>query len=659
MTTMRGPHHFVVAYGVLVDIVVAAAAAAAVTSHTPSTTVSTTAATAEVTVNTTSVVSGDSVLVSWKDALRTLRPDVPLAELNDHPLYTEWLDVAPSGATAARTKPDGYAASAATASPLVMRVFAGPGTSSVRVVGGGDNSTFWLGQFSPAVTSLAGVTMTGDPTKHGQATEGTPPFTTPAPAKFISGTQLAAGEWAFIVTNSRQSVNWVLFEGSLTDATNFRPLALSPAVHFADAAHPAQLRLARTSSTDEMRVSWTATVASVAAGATTVQWGLAADALNRTANATAVSSYLAADLCGAPANNSGFHDPGLFFSAVLDLSGEPAAARLAGLDYFYRVGGDQVASVGWSPVYSFRAPKPAYPHASLSVLVAADMGETYEDGSQYHWEEPAAVNTTAGMAYFFAAPGNNRGSGSNSGSRVGSGSGNGGMDLVLHPGDLAYATGYESEWDRFMEQIQPIAARAPYMTGQGNHERDFPLSGNTIGSGDSGGECGVPTQSRFRMPVCLQPNTAPCIGTRAGPVSGTAADPTAVQPRGAAGPIGSPNDGWYSFEQGPVHFLHLNTEMNSTVASRQHAFVAADLAAVDRLATPWVVVLGHRQMYSGNCMEPQNDLGDLEPLLLQFKVDLAMWGHIHFAQQSCPMCVGWRRCLLLPPTSLFLCCCCC
>ena len=67
---------------------------------------------------------------------------------------------------------------------------------------------------------------------------------------------------------------------------------------------------------------------------------------------------------------------------------------------------------------------------------------------QYHWEEPAAVNTTEGIASLFAAPG--------------------GVDVVMHPGDLSYATGYESEWDRFVEQLQPIAAAAPYMTGQGN-----------------------------------------------------------------------------------------------------------------------------------------------------------------------------------------------
>ena len=41
----------------------------------------------------------------------------------------------------------------------------------------------------------------------------------------------------------------------------------------------------------------------------------------------------------------------------------------------------------------------------------------------------------------------------------------------------------------------------------------------------------------------------------------------------------------------------LNTEMSSLNGSRQHSFVEADLAAVDRTVTPWVFIVGHRQMY--------------------------------------------------------------
>ena len=162
----------------------------------------------------------------------------------------------------------------------------------------------------------------------------------------------------------------------------------------------------------------------------------------------------------------------------------------------------------------------------------------------------------------------------------------------------------------------------------------------TISINVSGVASGVPTQARFHMPTCPQPNTAPCVGAKA--------DPSAARPHSAVAlghgadvrrrrPVSSADDGWYSFEQGPVHFLMLHTEVSSAAGSRQFRFVDADLAAVDRNRTPWVVVLGHRQMYNGDVREPQNELGDLEPLLVHHKVDFVFAGHIHNAQLSCPM----------------------
>lgn len=527
------------------------------------------------TVNTTSVKSGDVVRVSWASVLSNEQ----LATLPE--MRTAWVadDAQPSESHVEKV---------------------------CRVVGdGASTGSYWVGQFSPPVSSLDSVVMTGDPAKGAGAkvTEGTPPFTTPAPVKFISGSQLSQGAFSFVVTNMRQSINWVLFRGSLTNASNFEAIALSPAVDFSDVDAVSHVRLARMSSTEQIRVSWT--VPEGSCGDCSVQWGRSQDALHRTSQHPVSTTYHADALCGVPANSSGFHSPGNFLSVVLDLSADPEAARLTGLRYYYRIGSE---AHGWSVVRSFLAPKPVNPHAAMNILVTADMGETYEDGSQYHWEEPAAVNTTKQMARIAA----------------------GAVDVILHPGDLAYATGYESEWDRFMEQIEPLSSTAPYMTGQGNHERDFPHSGNSIGAGDSGGECGVPTQGRFQMPVCPQPNTSPCIGSKVDV-------PFEPQSGPGNGPVGSQNDGWYSFEQGSVHFLMLNTEMSSRNSSRQWSFVQNDLAQVNRSRTPWLLVFGHRQMYSNNVMGPQNDMGDLEPLFLQYKVDIAFWGHIHFAQASCPM----------------------
>ena len=475
-----------------------------------------------------------------------------------------------------------------------------------------DASSLWLGEFSPPIKSAEDVVMGTSPLNRGISTEGTPPFTVPAPVKFISGEQLAPGAHSFIVTNMRDEVNFVLFAGSLTSPKGFEVLAISPTLTLADAAEPMHVRLARTSSEDEMRVAWTSAQAD---GTHVVQWGVKDAVLDQTSKAS-THTYAASDLCGFPANASGFHAPGHFHEAVLSLPAE----RPAAFTVYYRVGSEQY---GWSPVRSFEAPRradaePLAGRPALSVIVAADMGEAYEDGSQYHWEEPNSVNTTLHIE------------------RMLSSNGGVGIDLVVHPGDLSYATGYESEWDRFMEMIEPIASRVPYMTSMGNHERDFPLSGSTIGAGDSGGECGVPTQARFHMPTCPQPNTAPCVGAPAREHSKLQLPPGHAHKRMSA-PVGSADDGWYSFNQGPVHFAVMNTELSSRFGSRQHAFFAADLAAVDRKATPWVLFLGHRQMYCDNQYAAENDMGDLEPLLLKHKVDIAFWGHVHFAQRSCPM----------------------
>ena len=47
-------------------------------------------------------------------------------------------------------------------------------------------------------------------------------------------------------------------------------------------------------------------------------------------------------------------------------------------------------------------------------------------------------------------------------------------DLALMVGDLSYATGYAGLWDNWMNMIEPLASRVPYMTAQGNHEKDAP-----------------------------------------------------------------------------------------------------------------------------------------------------------------------------------------
>lgn len=55
---------------------------------------------------------------------------------------------------------------------------------------------------------------------------------------------------------------------------------------------------------------------------------------------------------------------------------------------------------------------------------------------------------------------------------------------ALTAGDLSYAVGYAGEWEEWMAQIEPYAARAPFMVQVGNHERNW-----------NGGHARAPTRS--------------------------------------------------------------------------------------------------------------------------------------------------------------------
>jgi len=182
--------------------------------------------------------------------------------------------------------------------------------------------------------------------------------------------------------------------------------------------------------------------------------------------------------------------------------------------------------------------------------------------------------------------------------------------MVLQIGDISYAVGNAAQWDQFFWQIEPIATSIPWMTTIGNHEYDhenqpFKPSWGNYGS-DSQGECGIPFYYRFHSPN---------------------------------------NDMWWSLNFGNVHFTLLSLEHDFTRGSQQYMWLAKDLATVDRTKTPFVVVGGHRPMYcSGNGTEDYimslHIREELEDLFFKYRVDLALWGHYHVYERTCPVYKG-------------------
>lgn len=374
----------------------------------------------------------------------------------------------------------------------------------------------------------------------------------------------------------RQDLVFALFDGGYDTPIL---LATSKVVKVTDKAGPMQVHIARQQDPTLLSVQW---ISAFNDDSQQVKWGSETGVYTQSVISNA-STFTADMFCGAPAQTQGWADPGYAHEAMI-------TGLKPGSKYYYMVGDDVH---GYSQEFSFKGPQLADPHSSTFAIVCADMGETYDDLSLYHWEERDARNTVAHMREFVSA------------------------DVLLHAGDIAYSTGYQSEWDKFMTAIEPIGAQIPYMTGKGNHEQDWhhPPPGQPAthyAGADSGGECGIATDHRFHMPVQGSSNAGHSNVT--------------------------PAHGYYSFDQGPVHFIMLNTEMPSNTTDDMYQWFESDLMGVDRKVSPWLVVLGHRMMWDADGGDTY--LHGMEPLLLKYKVDLALWGHVHYAEVTCPMYQG-------------------
>jgi hypothetical protein len=68
----------------------------------------------------------------------------------------------------------------------------------------------------------------------------------------------------------------------------------------------------------------------------------------------------------------------------------------------------------------------------------------------------------------------------------------------------------------------------------------------------------------------------------------------------------------------------------------QANWLAADLAAVDRSKTPWIVVAGHRPWYSSGsvCAACRTAF---ETVFIEYNVDLVLSGHFHVYERNAPI----------------------
>lgn len=189
------------------------------------------------------------------------------------------------------------------------------------------------------------------------------------------------------------------------------------------------------------------------------------------------------------------------------------------------------------------------------------------------------------------------------------------IDGVLHVGDMAYdlADNGGQTATTFMNQIQPIASRVPYMVCPGNHE------GGTTFAGDF-----KHFYRRFDMPLKQETQ-----------------------------------NNFYSFDVGTAHIISFSSEAyfwQYWNVERQYRWIERDLASVNRSKTPFIVTMAHRPMYCSNtddhddCTKvnstmrrgllagkAHDGLFALEPLFKKYQVDLAFWAHEHTYERFFPM----------------------
>jgi hypothetical protein len=103
---------------------------------------------------------------------------------------------------------------------------------------------------------------------------------------------------------------------------------------------------------------------------------------------------------------------------------------------------------------------------------------------------------------------------------------------------------------------------------------------------------------------------------------------------------GSGTPRWFSLHIGLVHLVAVDCMVNWAPPVSVHnqtdpdaaamlKWLEADLQAVDRLSTPWVIVVAHYPVFCSGCLSgtPSGMPAALEPLFIKHGVDLFAAGH--------------------------------
>lgn len=432
----------------------------------------------------------------------------------------------------------------------------------------------WIGVFSPA--NFSSETCPSENSKE------IPPLLCTAPIKYQYANysnsdykNTGAGSLKLQLINQRSDFSFALFSGGLL---NPKLVAVSNKISFLNPNAPVYPRLAQGKTWNEMTVTWTSGYG-IDVAEPFVEWGPKGGDWIRSPAGTL--TFDRNSMCGAPARSVGWRDPGFIHTSFLkDLWPNSL--------YRYKLGHRLLnGTYVWSQTYQFRASPYPGQDSLQRVVIFGDMGKDEVDGSnEYNNYQRGSLNTTKQLIKDLKN-----------------------IDIIFHIGDICYANGYISQWDQFTSQVEPITSTVPYMIASGNHERDWPGTGSFYGNLDSGGECGVLAETMFYVPA---ENRAKF---------------------------------WYLTDYGMFRFCIADTEHDWREGTEQYKFIENCLSTVDRQKQPWLIFLAHRVLgYSSNSyyaeegsFEEPMGRESLQKLWQKHKVDIALYGHVHNYERTCPI----------------------
>eukprot|EP00934_Nitzschia_sp_Nitz4_P000184 Nitzschia sp. Nitz4//scaffold58_size112336//55218//56745//NITZ4_004034-RA/size112336-snap-gene-0.173-mRNA-1//-1//CDS//3329554992//184//frame0 len=198
------------------------------------------------------------------------------------------------------------------------------------------------------------------------------------------------------------------------------------------------------------------------------------------------------------------------------------------------------------------------------------------------------------------------------------------LSAILVAGDISYANSYLPAWESWLQKMEPLLQKTPLLVAPGNHEiecdrRTFALF--------------QAYESYFRSPNRLGP-------AEIGPSSASRLLDCSHPPEFMVDY--NYGNSFYGYQHGPVHVIVLNSYSNSTPGSIQYNWFLREVSSIDRTVAPWLLVAFHSPFHTTFCghndeRNPRLMMQHLEPLFVQYGVNLVLSGHNHAYVRSHPL----------------------